>query len=185
MRAFIAIDLDPPLKKNLTTFIEELRPLGGEVGWVRFSGMHLTLKFLGEIAEEDVGEVAGLFEKTAGNHPGFSLSLVGTGVFPPGKRDPRVLWVGIADNPQLFALQSDVERGLESLGFERERRDFHPHLTIGRVKNPFRLEKLLAEFTKSRDRSFGGMAVHKVTLFQSVLKPSGAEYQVLVECQLG
>ncbi len=184
MRAFIAIDLDPFLKNNLAAFIEELRPFGGEVRWVRLPAMHLTLKFLGEINEQDVGKVADLLEKTSGNQPGFGLSLVGTGIFPPGKRAPRVLWVGIADNPQLARLQSDLESGLASLGFEREKREFHPHLTIGRVKNPFRLENLLAEFSKSRDRSFGEMSVQKVTLFQSLLKPSGADYHVVAESKL-
>ncbi len=184
MRAFIAIDLDPPLKNNLAAFIEELRPFGGEVRWVRLPAMHLTLKFLGEIEEQDVSKVAGLLERTSGNHPGFGLSLVGTGIFPPGKREPRVLWVGIADNPALSGLQSDLDSGLASLGFEREKREFHPHLTIGRIKNSFRLEKLLAEFNKGRDRSFGEMSVQKVTLFQSVLKPSGAEYHVVAESKL-
>jgi 2'-5' RNA ligase len=185
MRAFIAIDLDTILKTNLAAFIDDLRPLGDDVRWVRLPGMHLTLKFLGEIAEGNVGKIAGLLEKIAGNHPNFNLRLIGTGVFPPGKRAPRVLWIGIAENPQLFALQADVDRQLEILGFEREKRDYHPHLTIGRVKTPSRLEKLLTELAGSGVRSFGEMNVHKLTLFQSLLKPSGAEYRALAEFRLG
>jgi 2'-5' RNA ligase len=92
--------------------------------------------------------------------------------------------VGVEDNPSLIALQADVELGLEKLGWEKEKREYHPHLTIGRVKFPSRLDALLAEFEKSRDRSFGGMRVSRVTFFQSVLKPSGAEYSALAEFRL-
>ncbi len=184
MRTFIAIDLDTVLKTNLAAFIDELRPLGGDVRWIRHAGMHLTLKFLGEVAEGNVGKISGLLEETAANHANFNLRLIGTGVFPPGKRAPRVLWIGIVENPQLLALQADVELGLESLGFEREKRDYHPHLTIGRVKTPSRIEQLLSELARSGDRSFGEMNVRTLTLFQSTLRPSGAEYHALAEFKL-
>ncbi len=184
MRTFIAIDLDDGIKKELTALVEEFRPLGKNVRWVSLAGMHLTLKFLGEIAAPASQEVCRTVEQIAGRHPAFPLVLKGTGVFPPGRRDPRVLWVGVAENPSLVGLQADVERGLEELGWEKEKREYHPHLTLGRVKFPSRLDALLAEFEKNRDRSFGGMQVLRVTFFQSTLKPSGAEYSVLAEFRL-
>jgi 2'-5' RNA ligase len=184
MRTFIAIDLDEGIKKELAALVEELRPLGKNVRWVNPSGMHLTLKFLGETSAPQFQDACGALEQVIGRHPAFSLALKSTGVFPPGRRDPRVLWVGVEDNPNLIALQADVELGLEKLGWEKEKREYHPHLTIGRLRFPSHLAVLMAEFGKSRARSFGGMSVSRVAFFQSVLKPSGAEYSILAEFQL-
>lgn len=184
MRTFIAIDLEEGIKKELAALVEEIRPLGKNVRWVTPAGMHLTLKFLGEISVPDSRDVCGTVEQIVGQHPTFALVLKGRGVFPPGRRDPRVLWVGVEDNPSLIELQADVERGLEKLGWEREKRDYHPHLTIGRVKFPSRLDALLAEFEKNRGRSFGEMRVLRLTFFQSTLKPWGAEYSVIAEFNL-
>jgi len=184
MRTFIAIDLDEAIKKELTALVEELRPLGKNVRWVNPAGMHLTLKFLGEISDQDSRDVCAAVEEIASRHQAFQLALKGTGVFPPGRQDPRVLWVGAENNPGLTELQADVEQGLEKLGWEREKREYHPHLTLGRVKFPSRLDALLSEFEKSRSRSFGEMRVLRLTFFQSTLKPSGAEYSVLAEFKL-
>jgi 2'-5' RNA ligase len=173
MRTFIAIDLDDSLKRALEALAGELRPLARSVRWIGASGMHLTLKFLGEILEE-----------VAPRHQIFGLVLEGTGTFPSGGRDPRVLWVGVAPGPPLLALQEDIERELEKLGFEREKRPFHPHLTLGRVKFPSRLDHLVQEMRKHKDQRFGEMSVQKFTFFQSTLKPSGAEYAVLKEFRL-
>jgi 2'-5' RNA ligase len=184
MRTFIAIDLDETIKKNLETMVDEVRPLGKNIRWVSPAGMHLTLKFLGETAESDFQGVCRAVERVAGRHTSFPLALTGTGVFPPGGRNPRVLWVGVENNPNLVELQADVERGLEELGWEREKRTYHPHLTLGRVKFPSPCDALLAELEKRRGRTFGTMRVLKLTIFQSVLKPSGAEYSILAEFSL-
>jgi len=181
MRTFIAIDLDESLKRALETLVGELRPLAKSVRWVGVAGMHLTLKFLGEISEADSARVSSVLGEIAPRHPNFELVLEGTGVFPPGRRDPRVLWVGMASGPPLLALQEDIEREMEKLGFEREKRRFHPHLTLGRVKFPSRLDLLVQEMGKRQGQKFGGMRVRKFTFFQSTLKPSGAEYTVLKE----
>jgi 2'-5' RNA ligase len=90
----------------------------------------------------------------------------------------------VAPGPPLLALQEDVEREMEKLGFEREKRRFHPHLTLGRVKFPSRLDLLVQELEKHRAEKFGEMSVRKFTFFQSTLKPSGAEYTVLKELGL-
>jgi len=185
MRTFIAIDLDDSLKRALETLAGELRPFGGSVRWVGAAGMHLTLKFLGEIAEPDAARVSSVLEEVAPRHRIFALVLEGTGAFPPGRRDPRVLWVGVAPGPPLLALQEDIEREMEKLGFEREKRPFHPHLTLGRVKFPSRLDLLVQEMRKHQDQKFGEMSVQEFTFFQSTLKPSGAEYAVLKEFRLG
>lgn len=185
MRTFIAIDLDPHLKKELETLIHRLRPRGGDVRWVKPEGMHLTLKFLGETSEEKVAQVKTSLARTARRHRPFRLLLCGTGAFPLGQQAPRVLWVGFEKSGPLQALQEEVEREMENLGFRREARPFHPHLTLGRVKNPSGLGPLLQEFQKEKTTVFGEMEVRHLTFFQSLLRPSGAEYIILVECSLG
>jgi len=184
MRTFIAIDLDDDLKKALEALIGELRPLAGSVRWARAAGMHLTLKFLGEISEADAARVILTLNEVAPRHRAFGLVLEGTGAFPPGRRSPRVLWVGAAPEPPLLALQEDIDKEMEKLGFEREQRRFHPHLTLGRIKFPSGLDSLVQELKKYQDHRFGGMDVRKFTFFQSTLKPSGAEYSILKEYPL-
>jgi len=185
MRTFIAIDLDDPLKQNLEALIDELRPNGKNIRWVNAQGMHLTLKFFGEILDQDVSRLAGLLENLIKSHSAFDLKLQGSGWFPPGRKNPRVLWVGVEAGPSLGILQKDIEIAVEKLGFPREAREFHPHLTLGRVKFPSRLELLLLDLEKHRETFFGDMRVSKVTFFRSTLKPSGAEYSVLSEFPLG
>ncbi len=185
MRTFIAIELDSFLKKKLEEFIQRLRPKGGDVRWVKPEGMHLTLKFLGETGEESAARVKRSLERVARHHSPFRLVLSGTGAFPAGRQAPRVLWVGFEENAHLRVLQEEIEKEMEELGFAREERVFHPHLTLGRVKSPFRLGSLLDEFKKETNTVFGEMVASHLTYFQSFLKPSGAEYIVLAEYPLG
>jgi 2'-5' RNA ligase len=186
MRTFIAIDLDTGLKAVLEALVGELDrvPDSRNVRWVGTAGMHLTMKFLGEIAEERAVGVSSALEGIAPRHRPFDLILESTGTFPPGRRSPRVLWVGIVPAPPLLAVQEDIEAGMEKLGFPREKRRFHPHLTLGRVKLPARLDHLVQELNKHQGRRFGEMRVNKFAFFQSTLRPSGAVYTILKEFSL-
>jgi len=186
VRTFIAIDLDAGLKAALQALVGGLGRFPGSrsVRWVGAAGMHLTLKFLGEISDEQAARISIVLEEVALRNRAFDLALAGTGAFPPGRRDPRVFWVGITSAPPLLALQEDIEAEMEKLGFEREKRRFHPHLTLGRVRFPSRLDPIIQEMGKYQEQKFGDMRVEKFTFFQSTLKPSGAEYTVLKECCL-
>jgi len=183
MRTFIAIDLTTGLKASVEALVGELQliPDSRNVRWVGTAGMHLTLKFLGEITEEQSARVSSVLERIVPRHQPFELVLEKTGAFPPGRRNPRVLWVGVVPSPPLQALQEDIEAEMEKLGFPREERRFHPHLTIGRVKFPARLDLLMREMDKHREQMFGEMRVDKFILFQSILRPSGAVYNILKE----
>jgi 2'-5' RNA ligase len=120
----------------------------------------------------------------AGRHKAFALRLQGTGAFP-SERSPRVLWIGVAAGPELAAIQADLEAELEREGFAREGRAYKPHLTLGRVKGRDRLDKAMAELEKHREEDLGGMTVRKVALFESRLRPDGAEYSIVDEVELG
>lgn len=183
MRAFIAIELDPGIKDRLLALVKDLRATRADVRWVAPSGMHLTLKFLGPVDEDQILRVKDVMTAVAARHPSFPLALEGTGAFP-GERSPRVLWAGFAAAPVLLALQSDLEAALEAESFEREARAFTPHLTLGRVKGPDRIAQAMRELDKHRQESFGAMTVKKITLFESVLHPEGAEYRTVFEAAL-
>jgi 2'-5' RNA ligase len=185
MRTFIAIDLEPKIKKNLIDFLAGLKQLGQKnISWVRQEGMHLTLKFLGEIDETQVALIKEFLNSTLRNYGRFPLAVTGTGFFPSNPKYLRVLWVGVEEQPALMSLQRELESGLENLGFPREKRAFHPHLTLGRVRAPSNLRDVLDELEKHKNSAFGEMSVQKITFFQSTLKPSGAEYTVLAEFDL-
>jgi RNA 2',3'-cyclic 3'-phosphodiesterase len=186
MRAFVAVDLVPELKITLETLIRSVGKGAKGVKWTRPEGMHLTLKFLGSITEAEVESAKILLKDTAGRHRPFSLDLEGTGTFPPGgRKSVRVLWTGIREAPELLALQKDVEDGFETIGIPREDRAFHPHLTLGRVKSPVGLDAALHELEKYETTEFGRMTVLRITLFESLLGPGGAEHRILKEADLG
>ena len=196
MRTFIAIDLEPEIKKTLSALIDELDKGHKNIRWVRHEGMHLTLKFLGEIGGEKVPEIVNVLKTISKEYDSvplnfrgkesysFSLKFKGTGSFPPGMKNPRVLWIGIEEEETLTALQTLLEKELDKLGFPKERRKFHAHLTLGRVKSLFNIKETLSLLEKYRDRNFGEMKATKISFIQSTLRPTGAEYTILSEFEL-
>ena len=184
MRTFIAIDLDEAIKKELNTFIQELRKIPVNIRWARSKGMHLTLKFLGETKEDQIPAIKDQLEQIASFWESFNLNIRGTGWFPPKNSLPRILWVGCQENKTLLALQNNIEIELEKMKFCKEKRTYHPHLTLGRVRTNKNTEKIVNALALKKDKDFGSMKVKKVTFFQSTLKPMGAEYTVLSEHKL-
>lgn len=185
MRTFVAVDLSPEIKINLEDLIRNVRRKAGAVKWVGPEAMHLTLKFLGEIPEDKAEAVGTLLKELVGTHRPFPLKLRGTGTFPSGGgMNARVLWAGVVEDPALMELQAALESEFEKAGFSREDRPFHPHLTLGRVKSPDGLDRVLQELERYGTVDLGEMMVARLTFFRSVLKPSGPEYQVLTEAAL-
>jgi len=184
VRTFIALETSAEIKARLSDFVARLKRTGADVKWVELQGMHLTLKFLGETTPGFLEGVEAGLAAAAGRGRPVPLEVVGTGAFPPRSRSPRVLWAGIVADPALAELQTGVEAEMEKLGFAAERRPFFPHLTLGRVKGPSGLARALAEMEKEKAASFGKMTVERVTLFQSKLRPQGAEYTVIREFPL-
>ncbi|MHB9025682.1 MAG: RNA 2',3'-cyclic phosphodiesterase [Armatimonadota bacterium] len=179
IRAFIATHIDPAVLSRLAALQEEWRATGAPVSWVRPEGMHLTLKFLGEVPEERIPAVAEVLHAVARRHAPFALTLAGAGGFPNLRR-PRVLWVGVTDGAvELGELARELAEGLAALGFPREQRPFSPHLTLGRVKAPAGLDALRRRVEAHADDLFGTTRVAGIALFRSELSPQGARYTVL------
>jgi 2'-5' RNA ligase len=180
VRTFIAIDLEPEVKTALQSLILTLKATGADVRWTQPGGLHLTLKFLGEVDEGQAAAVKKVVAEVAARHSAFPLRLEGTGAFP-GDRNPRVLWAGFSAAPELLALHDELDGELEGEGFACDNRAFHPHLTLGRVKGSDRVRNALLELEKHQQETFGNMTVRKLTLFESRLRPDGAEYRALAE----
>lgn len=189
MRSFVAIEIPESLKANLDRSVEALRSgiRDDLVRWVRPSAMHLTLKYLGEIEQPQVHAVEEILDQVAEGFSRFALKIAGFGCFPNRKR-PRVLWVGIDPaGGVLLQLQAELASRLEQIGFESDRRDYHPHMTIGRMRNGMTAaeSRLISGWAQEAQiGTTGRFEVESIGLIRSVLKPSGAVYTHLHRARL-
>src|SRR5712692_8867442 len=141
LRAFIAVKLSDELKGHIGELQAELKRrasgLAG-LGWVRPEGIHLTLRFLGDIAEEQVEALGVMLRDVVAGMKPFTLDARGIGVFPD-PRAPRVIWLGLQGTPESMAslrqMHARIEAGVAGLGFSREPRAFTAHLTLARVRD--------------------------------------------------
>jgi 2'-5' RNA ligase len=179
-RLFVAIELPDAISEALEAPLRSLDPLDSVVRRSQRSGIHLTLAFLGVVDSTRVPEIASrLRSATTGAAP-FTVEVTGAGMFPSVSR-PQVLWVGIGgdDRPKLVELAGRVANQLRQVGREPEKRAFHPHLTLGRVRRPPRpteqqvLREWLAEW---RDRTYGQLPVSAVSLMRSQLSKGPPTY---------
>jgi len=178
VRLFVALNLPPPVREALWAATTPLRELGLPVNWVRGDGIHLTLKFLGDVADEREAEVAAALGRAAAGARALSLAVGGFGVFPDFRR-PRVVWAGIAPEPGLEILQHRVEQEVAPLGFPTEARPFRPHVTLGRARKEARPRDLAGLESALAQLEFAQTAVvSTLDLMQSTLRSGGAVYNV-------
>lgn len=180
IRAFIAIDLNEPIRRFLSDLIRDFKSLGLDARWARPENIHLTLKFLGEVSEEQLDLLAEALRKAAGTAVSFSLTVQGVGVFPSSRR-PRIVWAGLQREPNLTHLQREVEDRMNRLGFEREQRPFKPHLTLARIRRPGRTQKIKGWLRDHSQLQGPSWTVNEITLFRSELTPEGARYTPLAK----
>ena len=189
IRAFLAIELDDTVKAALSGIVDGLRR--AEIGGLRLvepDGVHLTLKFLGDMLETQVEPISSAVREAVDSIEPFVMLIGDPGVFP-SRRRPRVLWVGLdGDLPHMTMLHQRLEDALVPLGFERESRLFRPHLTLGRLRERASDadRSRAAEALLSSDAARGTpVAVEAVSLMRSVLLPTGAEYGRLSHIPFG
>jgi len=177
VRLFVALTPPPDVQQAVWEAFAPLRARSYPVKWVSPDGIHITLKFLGEVAEARQPELVGALAKAVAGARTVTMVVSGAGAFPDPQR-PRVLWAGVAPDPAIELLADRVERVFAPLGFPTEARAFRPHLTLGRVAR------------HAHPRDFAGMAgtleglpveasavVDGVELMNSVLRPGGAGYE--------
>jgi 2'-5' RNA ligase len=183
-RIFLAVNFSVAVTRKIAEEVERHKQAIADarlrVAWVPAANMHLTLRFLGSIGEELVEGVTGACKRVAPRHQPVEAKAVGLGAFPSLNR-PRVLWVGVEAPEALSALQRDVEAAMVDLGFEKEERAYHPHLTVGRVKEG---HASVAELWKS-DVVCGSSPLSEIVVYESRTRSAGAEYVARARVPLG
>ncbi len=185
VRAFIAIELPESVKSFLVKISAELKLCGGPVKWVRPEGIHLTLKFLGSVPSDLLPRIHEAALPLFREQKPTQLHVSGLGAFPHLRR-PRVVWAGLEDPAGVLSpLVNSLETVLEPLGFPKEKRPFNPHLTLGRFKSNEKSSELIEAIRQKMDIVGPSFVADHAILFESVLKPSGAEYFQLFRFDYG
>ena len=180
MRAFVAVELPEAAREEVERLQETLQRSGADVKWVEPENLHLTLKFLGEIPEDQAGQVEEALRSAISSFRPFSFQLKGIGAFPR-VNSPRVLWVGVGEgNLQLTELGATVEKCCLAVGFPAEDRPFSPHLTIGRIRPGPGLTRLIQQLEAAEFRCSAPAPVERIILFQSVLSAHSPTYSRLI-----
>ena len=178
-RTFFAVELSTEITTGVRRIQQGLQGYAAGVRWVRPEGIHLTLRFLGEVAADRIEGIVSRAEQCVQAINSFTIGIKGCGGFPTAK-NPRVIWIGVHDQSgALKRLQARVEAGMVELGFLREERSYAPHLTLGRL-HPGKGQRMIAQALEAiRESDLGQMKVREICLFRSHLKPTGAEYTKL------
>jgi 2'-5' RNA ligase len=189
VRAFIAIDLVPEAIQRLDDFSKQLQREFGAlpVRWIPVENMHLTLKFLGEVSEENLNVLTAMIRAEASACPPFDLSIGGLGVFPNAKR-PRVIWLGVEAPAELGDFQRRIEGETIKLGYPPDKRSFSPHFTLGRVlrrADRGEVQEISQRLDQQKSDFIAASPVEAVHLYKSDLKSTGAVYTHLAAAQLG
>ena len=178
LRLFIAFDTPPEIRPGIVATRDRLKQSHADVKWEPDGKLHCTVKFLGDTDEQKVPDIISNIERICLGTKPFKVIYRGLGCFP-SFRDPRVVWVGIA-NPgdELHDLAKRIELAMAPLGFEPEHREFHPHVTLGRVKGRKNLSGLL---TMLETVTFEGqpVTIPSLEIVKSELKTSGSEYSIV------
>lgn len=179
LRVFVALPIPEPVVLFLEQVQAQLQSSAMRIRWLATKNIHLTLTFIGDIDPSRVSVVAGQMDAAARRFPSFSLVARGVGVFP-NLRKARVLWVGLAgDLDRLKLLQAGLESSLVSVGFNKASQRFRAHLTIGRTRQRIDVRTIGAALEPLKNIASDSFRVDRLTLFKSILKPTGAEYTPL------
>ena len=183
MRLFLAIDLPPEVRDAIAEVQERSRRSCPGWRWVRAEGIHLTLRFLGEVTQADEARQREAWRRAVASHPRIRFEVGGLGVFPGGGR-PRVLWLGVKDaSPagDLEALAEALEDTARKLGFEPEERPFRAHLTLARAER----EERPVSPPPGGALLASDLVAEEVVLFRSELGSGGARYSRVAAFPLG
>jgi len=185
-RCFLGLNFSVGVTRKIAEEIERQRKLlaerspGLKAAWVSPANLHVTLRFLGSIDEDLVDGLTVRLKRVAARHPPFEARARGLGAFPDAER-PRVLWVGV-EGDGVVKLQKDVEATVIELGFPKEERAFHPHVTVARVKEA----APLGDWSSlSEALEFGASTINEIVVYESRTKKAGVEYAARARVALG
>lgn len=182
MRLFAALPLPAPAQAVVAGCLTDLEAQGWPVRWVRREGLHLTLKFFGEVTSDRLDPIVEMLGFAVRDMGPMTLAMSGAGVFPYPSR-PRILRLDLEGPIALELLQDRIERGGEGIGFPPEGRPFRPHITLGRVREGHRLpEGALARLSAAAPHE--AFVADRIVLFESELGTGGPRYRVRAEFPL-
>ncbi len=180
MRAFIAIDLPEKIKSRIAELEDDFKKCDLAFRWVRPENLHLTLKFLGDINQEQVSKIKEAITKISGKFTSFQASLNDFGFFP-NERNPRIFFISIDKEELLKSIARELEEGLEPLGFDKENR-FKSHITLARIKDLKNIDDLKPKIENIRlDEKF---LIHAIILYESTLTGEGPIYGKIFKSNL-
>lgn len=182
VRAFVAVSLDAGLKASIHQLQDQLQDSCGihVVRWANPDQLHLTLKFFGTVPSDRLTELSDALGASCHGITAFRLAIGGLGCFPSIQR-PSVIWIEVrGDVGVLETLQKRIDRATTGFGSHSESREFHPHLTLGRVKTAGREARQAGlAIQNTQVGELGRWNVHEVELIQSTLSPQGSSYRQL------
>ena len=176
-RLFVALDIPDRIKDDITAIFCAMQG----ARWVEDPQIHLTLRFIGEVSNNDFDLVRKSLRQVKGRP--FSLRVKGVGFFPP-RNQPRILWAGIAGDEELARLYARVERALVSSGLDHDVRKFHPHITLARLHatHAQHVARFVTQNSLFMTEEFSVSAFH---LYSSTLGKEGAIYEKEASYGLG
>ena len=188
LRLFVAISLPDTVKEEIAKAQREMRSVlpGSFMRWTKREQFHLTLKFLGNVAEARVGELTEALRGACNPFPSLKLRAERIGFFPD-MRSPRVAWAWVHDEKELLPrLQQAIEASVQPFTRERAEKNFTGHVTLARIQGIKRPQaEMLSKFALGvTERFFGEWMADKVELIRSELSPGGARYTTLTEFPL-
>jgi 2'-5' RNA ligase len=177
-RVFAAIKIQP--SENLIATMYQLKhALRNEnIKWVEPHNIHITIKFFGETAESDIDRIIEALRNVAENHYRFMFKIRSAGIFG-SSYNPKVIWLGIHEHAELLELCNAVLNSMEIIGWIKDRQNFIPHLTLGRIKQIQDKTKLKSLIDQYKDVDIMKVNTTEIYLYESVLKPSGPIYHTL------
>jgi 2'-5' RNA ligase len=186
IRAFIAIEINRENQNSLDNLINQINKTSmGSVKWTQSQNIHLTLKFLGDVETWELTSINQLIRNVANQSQSFTAVITKLGAFPT-PNNPRIIWIGLEAPQTLFHLARTIEDSTRNLGFDSEGRPFTPHLTMGRARpgiTRVQQDQLAGVIRSISLPKFNPIQINSITLFQSILKPGGAEYVSLLNCR--
>jgi len=186
MRTFLALDLDEDIRRHMAEVAAEIRDSVSKVRGVEASQLHVTLKFLGDVPDEQIGSVCAIVSEAAAGVAPFDFDVRGVLPVPPQGRQLRMFWAGIEDaSSGMASLHGLLDAGLAGMGFKEEDRRFQPHVTLARVKFTRDAEALRRLAEPHRAEDFGRQHAAEVVVYSSQLTPDGPVYTPLSKAPLG
>lgn len=178
MRIFIALDIPGEIRTRLAEYVERVRSYAPDARWARVEGLHVTLKFVGEVKDTKVEEIKSALANVKA--ASFEVNFSSVGFFPTPK-SPRIFWAGVQNGDALPTLAAAIDEAVAKLGIAREDRDYHPHLTLARsgARDPHSLKALAPLLTVEAAPQFGTMTARDFWIYRSELNPKGSKYTKL------